>query len=425
MRILFVASGTSLHTVRWLNQLSGEGWDLHLFPVEPFPLQPKLRNVTLHHPVFRRRPFDEQDLQRMDIPVDQPAGGSRRPSAFRRRFHASVRQRGLPWPFRSGAEKVEGALAAVWPSRFSRAVRLARTIDQLRPDVIHSHELQTAGYLTLAARSRVRMPFPLWMATNWGCDLHLFGRLKAHETKLREVLRACDLYGAECVRDVELARSFGFTGKALPVMSNAGGIEIERVQSLRQPGPSSARRLIVLKGYQDWHGRALVALRAIELAADALDGYRVAVFLASRPVRMAAELMSGRTNIPVEVVPWSEHDEILRLHGRARISIGSSISDGIPTSLAEAMAMGSFPIQSDTSCANEWLTDGTTGLIVPPEDPQALSQAIRLAAADDDLVDRAAILNLETARERLEATRLASQAKEMYVRAVNALRPGI
>jgi glycosyltransferase involved in cell wall biosynthesis len=418
MRILFVASATSLHTVRWLNQLSGEGWDLHLFPVEPYPLQPKLRNVTLHHPVFRRRPFDERDLQRVDIPVDQSAADSRRPSASRRRFHASVRQRGLPWPFRSGVEKFEDLLAQAFPSRLSRAVRLAKTIEQLKPDIVHSLELHTAGYLTLAARLRVRMPFPPWMATNWGCDLHLFVRLKDHETKLREVLRACDFYGAECVRDVELARSFGFTGKALPVMSNAGGIEVERVQSLRQPGPSSVRRLIVLKGYQDWHGRSLVALRAIEWAADALEGYRLAIFLAPRPVRMAAELMSGRTKIPVEIVPWSEHDEILRLHGRARISIGSSISDGIPTSLVEAMVMGSFPIQSDTSCANEWLTDGTTGLIVPPEDPQALAGAIRLAAKDDDLVNRAATLNLQTARERLDVSRLRPLARGMYVDAV-------
>ena len=34
--------------------------------------------------------------------------------------------------------------------------------------------------------------------------------------------------------------------------------------------------------------------------------------------------------------------------------------------------MGSFPIQSDTACADEWIEDGVSGLIVPPEDPDSL-----------------------------------------------------
>ena len=124
--------------------------------------------------------------------------------------------------------------------------------------------------------------------------------------------------------------------------------------------------------------------------------------------------MSQRTKIPVEIVPFSDHEDILRLHGQARISLGASISDGIPTSLIEAMAMGSFPIQSDTSCANEWVIHGKTGFIVPAEDPQAVAEAIRLAVSDDKLVDAAAKLNWDLALERLDSAQIRRKVVGMY-----------
>jgi glycosyltransferase involved in cell wall biosynthesis len=94
---------------------------------------------------------------------------------------------------------------------------------------------------------------------------------------------------------------------------------------------------------------------------------------------------------------------MLRLHGRARVSIGLSISDAISTSLLEAMLMGSFPIQSHTACADEWLRHGEGGWLVHPEDPAAVADGLRRALTDDALVDRAADLNAAVARERLDA----------------------
>ncbi len=37
----------------------------------------------------------------------------------------------------------------------------------LRPDIIHSLELQNAGYLVLQAKARLGKSFPTWIATNW------------------------------------------------------------------------------------------------------------------------------------------------------------------------------------------------------------------------------------------------------------------
>ncbi len=134
----------------------------------------------------------------------------------------------------------------------------------------------------------------------------------------------------------------------------------------------------------------------------------------SDDVRIAAELLQQELGIPVDVVPHCGHDEILSLFGRARIYLGLSISDAISTSLLEAMAMGAFPIQSNTACADEWITDGMSGLIVPPEDPQTVADAIRTALGSDALVDEAARINQRVAMERLDRRTIRDQVIRMY-----------
>lgn len=371
--ILFVAMPDSIHAARWITQLEGQGWDLHLFPSRPGALHPLMAGrVTFHEAPFAR---------------------------LSRGVRVEVR-----WPMHMRGvtrirELTESAKAPFRPAR-----RLARLIERVKPDLIYTLEFQHAAYLALEARSHVApSAFPPWAAQNWGNDIFFFGRFPEHAERIRRVLAACDYYDCECERDVRLAREFGFKGEVLPVLPNAGGYPLERLRALRAPGPTSARRLILLKGYQGWQGRALVGVEAIRRAAPALKGYRIGVFSArTEDVHLAVHLASQDTGIPFDIIPPSSQDEIFRLHGRARASIGLNITDGISISVLEAMVMGSLPIQSDTGSAEEWVRDGVSGFIVRPEDPAQVAEAIVRAATDDRLVDEAAAANWETARQRLD-----------------------
>jgi hypothetical protein len=387
VRILLVAMSNSIHTARWISQISDQGWDLHLFPSIDFwvDLHPEIRDVTVYHSGYRQQ-RSSQD------------GVAFRGVSFYHRLADIYRRR------------------VAKPTEPDYRIRqLARLLEKLRPDIVHSLEIQHAGYLTYAARKLHPGVFPPWIVTNWGSDIYLFGRLPEHAPRIREVLSVCDYYSCECLRDVSLARSFGLNGKVLPVFPNTGGFDLDAISRFRTPGQVSARRTILLKGYQHWAGRALVGLRALERCADLLPGYEVVVYSASSDVAIAAELFRQNTGIPVRVLPKdTPHAEILRHHGRARISIGVSISDAISTSLLEAIVMGAFPLQSGTACAEEWIEDGKTGILVPPDDPEAVEAAIRRALTDDDLVDRAAEINCRTAEERLDRTMLKPLAVGIY-----------
>jgi glycosyltransferase involved in cell wall biosynthesis len=397
MRILFVAMADNVHSARWIAQLRGQGWDIHLFPVETAPLHPALADITVHDALF----------------VDANGAGRRL-----RLVNDSLPFLRRSRPLTRGIRPARKMVSRYLPKWDNRAWRLAQVIRDLAPDVVHSLEIVKVGHLVWQAREILDGIFPPWLVSNWGSDIYLFGRLAEGMEKIRRVLSACDFYTSECYRDVELARSFGFKGEVVGVVPGAGGFDIPHAQRLRQSGRTSARRTIALKGYQGWAGRALVGLRAIELCADRLQGYRIAIYLANNEVRMAAELVTGETGIPIDIVPPSSHDDILALHGRSRISIGLSISDAISTSLLEAMTMGSFPIQTDTSCAAEWLTDGEGGILVPPNDPGPIADAIVRALEDDTLVDHAAEINSKTVTERLDHSVIRPQVIGMYERVV-------
>jgi glycosyltransferase involved in cell wall biosynthesis len=384
----------SVHTARWLGQIDDQGWDVRLFPCYLGLPHPALRNVAVH-----------------DLPLRPPG------------LDRSVRVPGAwPWPLTRSATVVSQAMRVLrhvrglTVFRSSPATRLARLIQSWKPDLVQSLELQHSAYLTLAARQLLGERFPPWAVTNWGSDIYLFRRLPEHREKIAAVLAACDYYSCECCRDIGLAQELGFRGETLPVFPNTGGFDLQHVHQLRQSGPTSDRRVVLIKGYQGWSGRALVALRAVALCAPQLKGYTVAVYLSDPDVELAARLVEDETGIPVTIIPRIPHEEMLRWHGRARVSVGVGISDAISTSLLEAMVMGSFPVQSWTSCADEWVEDSRSAILVPPNDPEPIAAAIRRAVTDDALVDGAADLNWATACSRLDARSIKPQVVDLYKR---------
>jgi glycosyltransferase involved in cell wall biosynthesis len=176
----------------------------------------------------------------------------------------------------------------------------------------------------------------------------------------------------------------------------------------------------MLKGYQHDIGRALFGLRSLAMIADRLRDYRIVVYCAQQAVRTAVELFSMDTGIQTLVLPAVSYEEMLCQYGSARLSIGINLSDGVPNSMLEAMLMGAFPIESEGSCANEWIRHGATGFIVPPEDAEAIARAVAVALEDDELVDRAAIVNRGLIEERMADSQIRKRAIRMYEETASA-----
>lgn len=477
-RILFVGMQSSPHVARWIELVADQGWDLHFFPVDEVVPNRNLRGVTMQWPVldsaiermYRPKAAD-QDIQRLLSFARRLARigrmALRDPSEVRRRLHARLMAARWPSALMPGASGTVAAgstdcdagadsagsvpndhdagRALRW-SRFTPTLAelggaaafetgsvrlgesdcaapilngpgvLAERVQTLRPDLIHSMEFQHCGYLVLRARELYGPGFPTWLATNWGSDIYYFGRFPDHRAQIERLLAAIDFYSCECNRDAAIARQFGYNGPILSGVPNSGGFDLEHVASLRSSRPPSERKVVMVKGYQHFAGRALTALKVLEKFASQLKGYRIVLFSVSEAPRQRAFQLRRAGVLDVQVIDWATHEQILAHFGEARLYMGISISDAISTSALEAMAMGAFPIQTNTSCCDEWFKDGEGGFIVPPDDFEVICEKFGRALTDDALVDRAAEVNWRTVQTRLDKNIIAPKIVEFYDR---------
>lgn len=291
--------------------------------------------------------------------------------------------------------------------------RLQSVIERYRPHLLHSLETQLAGYLCLDTLSETPQR-PPWIASSWGSDLELFRRFERHHHVLRRFCSSIDCFLPDCARDLVTARRFGYAGPSVEPMPATGGGDIESLAGMATT-PPSGRRSIIIKGYHNWAGRGLLALSALALIREKLEGISIGILSPAPQAQVWANRMRSELGLDIEALPYlpTPADAMLRM-AKARLVVGISISDGIPTTVLEAMTVGAFPIQTSSSCVNEWISDGETGLLVSPHNTSEIAQAIARALSDDALVDAAAVCNLSTVRRRWSRDLNRRRAWEIY-----------
>src|SRR5207302_7593895 len=84
----------------------------------------------------------------------------------------------------------------------------------------------------------------------------------------------------------------------------------------------------------------------------------------------------------VRFLPSQDKREMAELFSAATLTVSPSTHDGTPNTLLEAMACGSFPIVGDIPPLREWIDPGVNGLMVDPNDSDALSNAMISALGD-------------------------------------------
>lgn len=277
---------------------------------------------------------------------------------------------------------------------------------------IHAIELQGAAYLYDLLPEQIQDRTSL-IVTNYGSDIQYFQNIPEHQDKIRSVLSKADFYSAECQRDYESALKLGFKGKFLPCIPNAGGFKNEIFEL--NLVPSNERNLIMAKCYGGTFGLG-------ELIIDALERFLrnntdVKIVMHSVTDDLLSKSKNLRVAFPNRVDIYTVREKIPRHKildylSKSRIYIGASRSDGVSTSFLEALCLGAFPIQTDTSCASEWIELGFFGSIIRP-DTSEIFTAINVSYFDKELENKRA-QNLENAKRYLSYELIQLQAIKFY-----------
>jgi glycosyltransferase involved in cell wall biosynthesis len=101
----------------------------------------------------------------------------------------------------------------------------------------------------------------------------------------------------------------------------------------------------------------------------------------------------------VEFLGWAGAAELAAEYRRASLFVFPSRHEGMPNALLEAMASGLPVIASQIAGNEELVVPGETGILVPPDDPDALREALRWLLVDESARERMGL----AARRRVEA----------------------
>lgn len=165
--------------------------------------------------------------------------------------------------------------------------------------------------------------------------------------------------------------------------------------------------------------RPEATLRAFAAARADHPGLRLAL-VGDGPLRSSCEALARSLGVAeqVQFLGSQPHDAVAALLGRATLYLQHSVTarsgetEGLPSSIQEAMASGAVVISTRHAGIPEAVQDGLTGWTVAEHDDAAYAAALRQALADRPRLDamaaearRWAVTQLDTARlqARLEA----------------------
>ncbi|MGE8339825.1 MAG: glycosyltransferase [Flavobacterium sp.] len=287
---------------------------------------------------------------------------------------------------------------------------LEKIIIELKPDVVHSFEMQSCSYPILNTMNK--FPKVKWVYSCWGSDLFYYMNFKTHNYKIRNVLKRVDFLHTDCKRDLDLAVQLNFSGKFLGVIPGGTGYKIQELEPFKLP--VSERKIILVKGYEHHLGRGLNIVRALHSIEKEIKEYKVIVFGAHSKVKDYIE--SNMLNFHFFDRHELSHNELIELMGRSLIYIGNSISDGMPNTLLEAIVMGAFPIQSNPGgVTEEIISNNVNGFLIQnPESIEEIKENILKAIYDLRLLEKASFKNQEIATERLDYFENKLKVIEMY-----------
>jgi glycosyltransferase involved in cell wall biosynthesis len=251
-------------------------------------------------------------------------------------------------------------------SRLGMVWNLYRTLRRQRPDILHCHNIAPTIFGVLAGKPA---GVPGFLSTRHGAFLHP----RRSERRFWMAARFCRYVAAvsETARENLLQAEWADAGR-LTVALNGAAAPDEQPEP-EAPAPAglvlmSVGRLVREKDYPTLL-RALALVRRSEpgaelwIAGDGAERPRLEALRMELGLEDSVRLLGRKQNIGY----WLS---------RADLFVLSSVSEGLPVSLLEAMAVGLPAVVTAVGGMPEVLRLSEAGVVVPPSDPQALADAI-------------------------------------------------
>ena len=300
----------------------------------------------------------------------------------------------------------------------SAAWRLSRLLKQLRPDIIHAHDPHGVAMAAMALSMSTQLAKPPLVAAR-RVDFRLRGNTLSR-WKYRQV--DCFICASDAIRKMLIADGVP-AERAVTVHE---GIDLGRAEAapparihedlwLPHDAPviGNVAALVPHKGQRHLIDAAALVVRQVPDARFVIAG--------EGELRDVLQRAIKEHHLEKHVLLAGFRPDVLSLHKAFDVFVMSSVSEGLGTSLLDAMACGKPIVATRTGGIPEVVVDGDTGFLVPPRDPEGMAVALVKLLRDRDLRQRMGNAGLVRARRKFSAERMVQETLRVYKRV--ALHP--
>ena len=263
----------------------------------------------------------------------------------------------------SSASEID--LTAAW--------RLSRLLAAHRPDIVHAHDSHGLAIAATALSFGAVAPAPPLIAAR-RVDFHL-NRNSFSRWKHRQV--AHFIAASQAIADMLYAD--GIARDRISVVHD--GIDVDRISRIEPADlhrefwlPHGVPVLVNIGALVDHKGQRHL-LDALPLAMRRVPDLHL-VILGEGELRRPLEHQVHRLHLERAVRMPGFRTNVLALARSADLFVMSSITEGLGSTVLDAMAMGLAVVGTRAGGIPEAVVDGETGLLVPVADPPALAEAI-------------------------------------------------
>ena len=308
------------------------------------------------------------------------------------------------------------------------ARELRKILAAAQPDLVHALRIPYEGMLAAAAEPEV----PLVVSV-WGNDLTLHApTTPAMRSWTGRTLRRANGILADAARDLRLARDWGFSpDRPGLVVPGNGGIDLAEIDQVLASQmdtfvnllPAGVPLVVNPRGLRPAYVRSDVFFQAIPMVLQ----HRPEVFFVCPTMEGQSEAQAWVSRLKLEknvrLLPYLRQPQLWELFQRTEVSVSISTHDGTPNTLLEAMACGCFPVVGDLEALREWITPGVNGLLVEPNKPQGVAEALLLALNQSGLRVQAAEINRRLVQERAEIHGVRARLRDFYAQFEGEAQP--
>jgi len=390
-KVLFIGLVESTHTQSWIGLLDGARLNVRLFALStPNGIPPVDWNVRTY------------------VSTGDQSTSSR---AFTRRLYPNLKLTRLA--------VAGGDYYAPTFSRRNDEEWLRHIILTWRPDVIHTLGLDWAGELYFKTRRTFGLEgIGKWVLQLWGGSDLALSRLNPERAPLiAQVLKACDQLLSDNQENFKYAAEMGLPESRISTIGpvpGIGGVDVEALERSWSDRPSRRRLILWPKAYECPWSKALPVFEALKSCWPQIQPCEIHMLAMDRDTRMWFWDLPEEMRRYCYIYDRIPRRDVLELMAKARVMLAPTLVDGTPNTMLEAMASGAFPIVSPLAEIRDVVANERNVLFARNLYPDEIADALRRAATDDGLVDRAASHNLELVRRLFDRSTIIPRIIRCY-----------